>query len=97
MDNSTTRVYLSLVHEYQPKVSLTEWGPIQVRTNNKREITGEDFDLALANYRAEYANHIGTMFESEWGHPHEGIYGYRWTDTHITVIRVTETIEYEQV
>ena len=78
-----TTYHLRVAFDYQAMVSLTEWGPVERRYHNLREWDGTV--ESLYRYTQTYGHRPPT--EAVFGHRFEGVYGYRWTDKAVEVLR----------
>ncbi len=89
---SSARYFMQIVHEYTPKVSLTEWGATEIRFNNRVQI-GEPTPAAIELYKSWHrldSAHI------EWNDRFECIYGYKWQDIRYELVtEVTEITKQE--
>lgn len=89
---TTTRVFVAVVHEYQTRLEDGTWTPVEIRTNNGREIPMEGMEEALASFYSLFDPRIGKLHESKFDGLFEGGYGYRWKDVGYQIRRVEEQI-----
>jgi len=83
---------IAVQHDYSWLDKDGNWSEPEKRYNNPRELP--DFDLvAIKSYKNLYQERLGKTTEYVFGRLFEGIYGYRWTDRAIVIIKTTTTTE----